>query len=270
MQDNLQINHFLSTLIGKSKNTKKVYLHTIQKFINFVRKENYDQFDVINYLNYLDSIGQKISTIRLVAVVLKRYLKFLGKDTSKIVLPKMGNEIKNIYVREEYLKDFLNAFDSFRDKLIVRFILLTGCRVGEVANLRVEDIDFDKRIIKIVDHGKYEIKKQRIVPIDKVTCDMLKEFIGERKTGSVFNLSVRAIQKIIKKGALKSKIPYCDKITPHKLRHTMAIYWITKGGDLRTLQRILGHNSIKTTEIYLDYDIQDMIKVYDRISEKLL
>lgn len=270
MQFEDQISQFLSTLIGKSKNTKKVYIHVINNFLRFIKKDDFDQYDVIKFLNYLDSKNSKASTIRLFAVVLKKFLNFIGKDTSKIKLPRTGIELKNIYVKSEFLQDFLNAFDSFRDRLLVRFILLTGCRVGEVANLMIEDIDFKNRIVKIVDHGKYEIKKQRIVPIDKVTCEMLKQYIGEKKSGSVFNLGVRAIQKIIKKGALKSKIPNCEKITPHKLRHTMAINWITKGGDLRTLQRILGHNSIKTTEVYLDYDIQDMIKVYDRMTEKLI
>jgi Site-specific recombinase XerD len=270
MQISEQISQFISTLIGKSKNTKKVYLHVIKNFLEFVNKDEISQYDVIRYLNMLDSNDCKSSTIRLHAVVLKKFLNFIGKDTSKIKLPRIGKDLKNIYVKSEYIKDFLNAFDSFRDKLIVRFILLTGCRVGEVANLMIEDVDFKNRIVKIVDHGKYEIKKQRIIPIDKVTCEMLKQYIGDRKSGSVFNLGVRAIQKIIKKGALRSKIPNCEKITPHKLRHTMAINWITKGGDLRTLQRILGHNSIKTTEVYLDYDIQDMIRVYDRMSDKLL
>jgi Site-specific recombinase XerD len=160
MQISEQISQFISTLIGKSKNTKKVYLHIIKNFLEFVNKDEISQYDVIRYLNMLDSNDCKSSTIRLHAVVLKKFLNFIGKDTSKIKLPRIGKDLKNIYVKSEYIKDFLNAFDSFRDKLIVRFILLTGCRVGEVANLMIEDVDFKNRIVKIVDHGKYEIKNK--------------------------------------------------------------------------------------------------------------
>jgi integrase len=260
---------FLFTLVGKSKNTKKVYEIILRKFFSYVNKSDINEIDVIRFLNFLEKKGYKISSLRIYAIVLRKYLKFLSKDYKKVTLPPLRNEQKNIYIKKEDLRKFIESFENIRDKLLVRFILLTGCRVGEVANLHIEDIDFDKRIIKIVDHGKYEIKKPRIIPIDSETLKMLKEFIGDRKSGPVFNISPRAIQKIIKKGALKSGIPYASLITPHKLRHTMAIYFITEGGDIRSLQRILGHNSLRTTEIYLDYDLSDLIKVYDRVAERL-
>ena len=261
---------FLASLIGKSKNTKKTYLTVIKKFHERVKKETFNEKDILKYLTELEFKGAKQSTLRLSAIVLKKYAKYMNLDVSKIPIPSLKNEPKQIYVKEDDLEKFLRTFDNLRDKLIVRLLLFTGCRVGEVANMHVEDVDFARRAIKIVDHGHYEIKRQRIVPVDEETLEMLKSFIRGKRNGRIFELSVRAIQKMIKKKAIAAGIPYADQLTPHKLRHTMAIYWITKGGDLRTLQRILGHSSIRTTEIYLDYDFQDMMRVYDRVTKNFV
>ncbi len=256
-------------LIGKSKNTKKTYYQLLKNFHKEIGKEDFTEKDIVKFLTKLEMRGYKPSTVRLYAIVLRKYAKLHNKDITKIPIPKHRNEPKQIYIREEDLGKFLNSFDNPRDKLIVRLLLFTGCRVGEIANLHVEDIDFNRRIIKIVDRY-YEIKKPRLVPLDEETLKLLKQYVGNRKIGRIFDIGVRAIQKIIKKGAIKAGLSYANAITPHKLRHTMAIYWITKGGDLRTLQRILGHNSIKTTEIYLDYDFEDVIKVYDKVSKNFL
>lgn len=261
---------FLASLIGKSKNTKKTYLIAIKKFHSYINKEDFNESDVLRYLTELEFKGMKPSTLRLYAIILKKYLKFLNKNASKIPIPSLKNEPKQIYIKEEDLQKFLSSFDNLRDKIIVRLLLFTGCRVGEIANLHVEDIDFSRRIIKIVDHGHYEIKRPRLIPVDEQTLAMLKEYLGSKKHGRIFDLSVRAIQKMIKKRALKAGLSYAYQITPHKLRHTMAIYWITKGGDLRTLQRILGHSSIRTTEIYLDYDFNDIMRVYDKVTKNFI
>jgi len=261
---------FLASLIGRSRNTKKTYLTILKKFHNSINKANFNEKDILKYLTQLELKGAKQSTLRLTAIILKKYAKFMNLDYSKIPLPSLKNEPKQIYIKEEDLEKFLNSFENLRDKLIVRLLLFTGCRVGEIANMHIEDIDFSKRVIKIVDHGHYEIKKQRLVPVDEVTLEMLKEYTKGKKSGRIFDLSVRAIQKMIKRKAIKAGIPYANQITPHKLRHTMAIYWITKGGDLRTLQRILGHSNIRTTEIYLDYDFQDMMRVYDRVIKNFM
>lgn len=258
---------FLATLIGKSRNTKKTYLVILKRFHEYLGKEEFDVKDILRFLTELELKGFKPSTLRLYAIVLKRYAKFFNKDASKITIPSIKSEPKQIYIKEEDIGKFLSSVEDLRDKLIIRLLLFTGCRVGEIANLRVEDIDFSRRIIKIVDHGDYEIKRPRLIPIDEESVRMLKEYIGNRKSGRVFNIGVRAIQKMIKKRAIMAGLPYAKQITPHKLRHTMAIYWITRGGDLRTLQKILGHSNIKTTEIYLDYDFEDLIKVYDRVAK---
>jgi len=261
---------FLASLIGKSKNTKKTYVTIIKKFHERIKKESFGEKDILKYLTELELKGAKQSTLRLSAIVLKKYAKYMNLDASKIPIPSYKNEPKQIYIREEDLTRFLNSFDNLRDKLIVRLLLFTGCRVGEIANMHVEDIDFARRVIKIIDHGHYEIKKQRLVPVDEYTLDLLRSYIKGKSHGRIFELSVRAIQKMIKRKAIKAGLPYANQLTPHKLRHTMAIYWITKGGDLRTLQRILGHSSIRTTEIYLDYDFQDMMRVYDRVTRNFV
>lgn len=261
---------FIASLIGKSKNTKKTYMIALKKFHAWLSKEDFEVKDILRFLTELELRNAKISTLRLYAIILKKYAKFLGKDASKIAIPSMKIEPKQVYVKEEDLERFLSAFDNLRDKLIVRLLLFTGCRVGEIANMHVEDVDFSRRVIKIVDHGHYEIKRQRLVPIDEETARMLKEYIKGKRNGRIFEIGVRAIQKMIKKRAKQAGLAYAESITPHKLRHTMAIYWITKGGDLRTLQRILGHSSIRTTEIYLDYDFNDMLKVYDRVSKNFV
>jgi len=151
---------------------------------------------------------------------------------------------------------------NFRNQLLVRLILSTGLRRSELANLKVEDIDLEERVI-YVRRGKG--RKDRIVLVDEETLKLLKKFLGSRTTGSVFGVSPKRIYNIVKSMAAKAEVRNATKISPHKLRHTFAIQWIQRGGDIESLRRLLGHSRLNTTQVYLDFDFAYLRQAYDRL-----
>jgi len=149
-----------------------------------------------------------------------------------------------------------------RNRLMVRLMLRTGMRVGELSRLRVEEIDFDERIIYV---RKSKGGKDRIVLLEPETMKAVQHFIGNKSSGAVFGIKPHAIQHIVKKMARLAGVRNADLMTPHKLRHTFAINWIQHGGDIESLRRLLGHNDLSTTQIYLNFDFQTLRANFDRL-----
>ena len=149
-----------------------------------------------------------------------------------------------------------------RNRLMVRLMLTTGLRVGELTNLQVEQIDFEERLI-FVRRGKGG--KDRIVFLEPETAKLLKAYLGDRNSGRVFPIKPRRVQRIVKRMARVAGVRNADLITPHKLRHTFSINWVQHGGDIESLRRLLGHSSLSTTQIYLNFDFQYVRQVYDRL-----
>jgi len=141
-------------------------------------------------------------------------------------------------------------------------MLTTGMRVGEVSKLCVEDVDFEERTILV---RKSKWRKDRIVFMEPTTAGLLKRYISHRTSGRVFNVNPRRIQRIVKRMARAAGVRNADKVTPHKLRHTFAINWVQGGGDIESLRRILGHNDLSTTQIYLNFDYNYVRQVYERL-----
>jgi site-specific recombinase XerD len=146
------------------------------------------------------------------------------------------------YLKDEEIANLLQECHNRRDRLIIKLMLLCGLRVSEVLNITPDDIDARNRTIRI--HGKGS-KDRMIYPSRDLLFD-LHDYIsdkGIRQQNKIFNISRQRAYQIIKKLSGRS---------PHKLRHTFAVNYLESGGDLRTLQKILGHSSLKVTSIYLD------------------
>lgn len=177
--------------------------------------------------------------------------------------------MRKIYLKPEHEERLLSQIERQRDRVIVKLMLATGMRVSEVAKLRVEDIDFSAREIFIW-QGKGG--KDRIVFVDYDTLKELRNYIGLRQEGPLFlsrqgypkkAVTSRHIELIIRR---KSRAAGLKGISSHKLRHTFAIRWVQKGGDIESLRRLLGHANLKATQVYLDFD-NDYVKAeYDRLS----
>jgi len=151
-----------------------------------------------------------------------------------------------------------------RDRLIFQLFIRTGIRSGELRLLRVEDIDFERCVLKIFDSKKHRYFD---LPVDLTTLAMLKDYIGDRCSGYVFTrqtevgpnrqpnyekpLTLQAVHRIIKELALRAGVSNWKHVTPRMLRHYFAATWIKSGKNRYVLKRILRHESNEAFEAYL-------------------
>ena len=187
----------------------------------------------------------------------------------------MNIETPEVLTEKEF-EALIRAPRKLRDRLILCF-LAHGLRVSEVCGkyaIRVMDINFDSKPVIFLVHGKTKRRKSRgregkvrYVPMLTKFLKIfnrfesnLKRYIrknGLRPEDKLFNITDRQVRNLVKKYARKAGIPNPERVHPHMLRHTCATLLRRKGVPLRIVQKILGHSSIKTTEIY------DMVALYD-------
>ena len=148
---------------------------------------------------------------------------------------------------------------TFEEELVVNLLLDTGMRVSELANLKEENIAWQRNCINLTGKGE----KRRVIPLSKIAKFYLVQTFTKQKH---IPLAMRTIQKYVKQVAERARIK--KTVSPHVLRHTFAVTYIHKGGNLRALQAILGHSSITTTDIYLNYSGARVIEDFEKIWEK--
>ena len=165
-------------------------------------------------------------------------------------------EYKREPLENDEVVDLKKACKTFEEELIVNVLLETGMRISELIKLRKENISWQRDCI--VTWGKGN--KRRIIPMSKTTRFYLSEYFMENEK---IKYGARWIQIILKRIADEAGI--MKKVTPHVLRHTFAVCYMDKGGNLRALQGILGHSSIQTTEIYLNYSGKRVIDDFKRV-----
>lgn len=181
------------------------------------------------------------------------------------------------YLGREDIKRLVMCAPSLRDRVIIKILARAGIRRGELRDLEVQDIDFDKRRIYIRS-GKGN--KSRTVPIDSETLQDVRFYIGERKTGKLIisnkqdTISLKQINEICakcgRKAGVKHPNPAKSDINPHLFRHSFARMMLEKGMRMEEVQKILGHSTIKTTiDVYGTPGLESTQKNYDRIMEDL-
>ena len=250
------------------------YDYEITKFLDYLNDNHLDykkiNIDMIrNYLKYLDSLKYKKNSISKNLSSLRSYYKFLTEE--KVVL---NNPFKNISnpKKDKKLPDFLNykeinkLFDSadtktplgLRNRCILELLYDTGIRVSELVNLKINDIEFDKKIINILGKGK----KERIVYYGDYLQEVLEKYINDSRkylldyklseylilNNNGSKITTRGVEYIIDKMVNEAAIKH--KISPHVLRHTFATHMLNGGADIKSIQQLLGHESLSTTGIY--------------------
>lgn len=250
------------------------YDYEITKFLDYLNDNHLDykkiNLDMIrNYLKYLDSLKYKKNSISKNLSSLRSYYKFLTEE--KVIL---NNPFKNISnpKKDKKLPDFLNyeeinkLFDSadtttplgLRNRCILELLYDTGIRVSELVNLKINDIEFDKKIINILGKGK----KERIVYYGDYLQEVLDKYINDSRKYLLNNklseylilnnngskITTRGVEYIIDKMVNEAAIKH--KISPHVLRHTFATHMLNGGADIKSIQQLLGHESLSTTGIY--------------------
>jgi integrase/recombinase XerC len=208
----------------------------------------------------------------------KGFFKFLKKNS---IIESSPFELVNAPKTPQYLPDVLSPEDveqllslkpvdvlEIRDLAIVELMYSSGLRVSETANIDLNDFEEEMSFLRVLGKGS----KTRIVPLGRYAINAIQNWINERekyseKSKALFinlkgsRLSVRSIQLRLKRLALKQGLP---PVHPHMLRHSFATHMLESSGDLRTIQELLGHSSLSTTQIYTKLDYQYLVKIYDK------
>lgn len=273
-------------LINKkySDATIKSYGLDLNKYCEFNKNKSLndiDSNDIKEYLKHLKkdnlsdkSIARNISTIRSFYkfLLIEKYINH--NPTEFIELPKLRKSLPKVLSAEEMLKLLdveLNDAFSYRNKAMLELMYATGLRVSELVNLKTHNIDFDMALVRTFGKGN----KERIIPIGDYALDSLKEYVINYRDGmfkkNVNNylflnnhgnqISRQGFFKIIKKQAEVKKIKTI--FSPHTLRHSFATHLLDYGADLRTIQELLGHSNLSTTQIYTHISKEKLKKNYE-------
>ena len=252
-----------------SINTIDSYKRDLEDFYKFTNKSYkfITKDDVINYLSYLNNKINPRSINRHI-VSIKNYFKFLEKNNSikynpfeEITGLKTPKKLPKVLSEEDVnnLLDIeLNDAFSYRNKAMLELMYSSGLRVSELLNLEVNNIDFNMNLVRVFGKGS----KERIVPIDDIATAYLNKYIEvyrntllKNKESDILFLNSRGDKltrqgffKILKTIAKEKGIK--KELSPHTLRHSFATHLLNHGADLRSIQTMLGHENIETTQIY--------------------
>ncbi len=275
------INDFISYISKKnySINTYTSYINDLYYFTVFIKKDltKVTFEDIKDYLEHLNLKKEKPSSVRRKISSLKSFYKFLYKNgyidkkdypLTKVAYPKMEKKLpKFIYYNDllEIINESTKDKDGVRDRLIIEMLYATGVRVSELVNIKISDIDFNNRRIIVLGKGN----KERIVYYGEYAEEVLKEYLKthERKNHNYLfvnskggKLTDRGVRYIIDN--IMSKLSVKVHVTPHVLRHTFATDMLNNGCDIKVVQELLGHSSLKATEIYTHVTNEHLKKVY--------
>ena len=275
---------FVSQVKNLSENTTKSYERDLKKLLIFLEKLNITKYSDIKeeicsaWIGDLYSQNNKPKSIQRHLSSAKGFFRFLKKnnliDSSPFELvtaPKSSNTLPDVLSPED-VEQLLNFKPSntieIRDMAIVELMYSSGLRVSETVNINVGDFEENMSFLRVIGKGS----KTRLVPMGRFAIKAINNWLIEREkilntTDALFlnskgaRLSVRSVQLRLKKMATKQGLP---PVHPHMLRHSFATHMLESSGDLRTIQELLGHSSLSTTQIYTKLDYQHLAKIYDK------
>ena len=275
---------FLENIKGLSANTIKSYQRDLIKFSHFSEAANVDSFDMFNEeicSSWIADLFQQNVSARSIQRHIssaKGFFEYAQKNTlinsspfELINSPKSPNYLPNVLSPED-VEQLLNFkpknIQETRDMAIVELIYSSGLRVSEAVNVDLNDFEESGNFLRVLGKGS----KTRLVPVGRFAKSAIDKWIEERKKISTIDealfvnlrggrISTRSIQERIKTLALMQGLP---PVNPHMLRHSFATHLLESSGDLRSIQELLGHSSLSTTQIYTRLDYQHLIKIYEK------
>lgn len=271
---------FLRVERGYSGNTVSAYERDLRQLMKYSKGKEINRDLIKNYIDYLGEEGFAVSSIERKIACLKSFFHYLigeGKvaenPTLDFKLPKKALRLpKALTILEtEKLISSPRGKDPWvmRDAALLEFLYATGMRASEITALNIADINFSVSFVRCTGKGS----KERVVPIGKVALTILKEYLEKGRPAfpikdkeALFldkngeRLSRQGLWLIIKKYV--KKVGGKEKTSPHTLRHSFATHLLEKGADLRSVQEMLGHSDIATTQIYTSVSRERLKKIY--------
>ena len=275
---------FVSQVKNLSENTTKSYQRDLKKlglFLESLKIKDYTDVsmdicsawigDLFSQNNNPRSIQRHLSSAKGFFRFLKKNNLIAASPFELVTAPKSASNLPEVLTPED-VEQLLNFKPSslieIRDLAIVEMMYSSGLRVSETVNINVSDFEEGMSFLRVLGKGS----KTRLVPIGRFAISAINNWLSERdkivsNTDALFlnskgtRLTVRSVQLRLKKMALKQGLP---PIHPHMLRHSFATHMLESSGDLRTIQELLGHSSLSTTQIYTKLDYQHLAKIYDQ------
>jgi len=268
--DLIQFYHYLRIIFSKNLKIEGITYYVLRKYIVYLKENKYSR----------RSISRKISSVR-------SFFKYLFKEriidsnpTINLVTPKIDKKLPYfLYIQE--INKLIEAppkdkLQGIRDKVILEILYGTGIRVSELVGLNINDIDLIEKTIRVFGKGS----KERILPLSNPCINAIYNYLDVRK---IYNkksgfklkndkalllnrfggrLTARSIRRVINK---YMKITGLNKkISPHVLRHSFATHLLSGGADLRSVQELLGHESLSTTQIYTHITKERLKEIYKK------
>ncbi|MDO8515016.1 MAG: tyrosine-type recombinase/integrase [bacterium] len=290
-----------------SQNTIRMYSHYLNTFTNWLQKKekSYSVKDIDEtvtrefrlYLSRYENPDKgflKRSTQNYFLIAIRAFLKYLTRKGLKVMpsdrieLGKMPERMVK-FLDHEHVNKLINMPDTsknmgLRDKAIIELLFSTGLRVSELTKLNVDQINLDTREMGIVGKGGHA----RVVFISDRSAESLSRYLTVRQefgahwkplfirfrgkvdkitdNGEKMRLTVRSVERMVGKYAVKAGIPV--HISPHTLRHSLATSLLSNGADLRSVQEILGHKNVATTQIYTHVTNTRLREVFEKYHDK--
>ncbi|MBQ3834133.1 MAG: tyrosine recombinase XerC [Elusimicrobia bacterium] len=275
---------YLVAELNYSANTAKAYSVDMYEFAEFVKNTknidlaNCDKNIIRDYLANLYNKNLKKSSIIRKLAVLKSFYKFLvitdvikANPTISMATPKKDKRIPVFLTEQEILNLFDMSDIDLRDKAMLELLYSSGIRIEEMININEKDIDFISGYVKVFGKGA----KERFAPVgDRCLSAIRKYMNAEREKGFSFmpnspvfinkngkRLTQRGARKMLHNWFVKAGLK--KKVSPHTIRHTFATHLLDRGCDIRSVQQMLGHKNLSTTQIYTHVTLETLRKVYD-------
>ncbi|MCI4336253.1 MAG: tyrosine-type recombinase/integrase [Thermoplasmata archaeon] len=252
----------------RSPCTVKQYGHIARMFLGFVGKpleevtrRDLDAFREHIVLQRHYSKNSVYTTVRGLTCLFRSFQLDVAEG---LEAPRRPERLPHYLTEEETHRLFEAVRESPRDSAIVHVLAFGGLRVGELCHLSIEDIEFERNVLH-VRSGKGD--KDREVVIEERTRAAIDRYLTERAlagegTSRLFPVGPVTVERLIRKAAVRASIP--RRVTPHMLRHTLATALLSRGCDIRYIQKLLGHSSVATTQIYTHVDTQALRAAYSR------
>lgn len=281
MINDLELNRYkiyLKTIKKFSDNTIDAYIHDLLKLKKFTKKDliKTTKSDLEKFNKTLNELDPK-SKARVISSIKSFYKYEMIKGnvceniSNVLIIPKFKKSIPDILSIEEVDKLLdIEVIDhiSARNKAMLELMYASGLRVTELINLKPNDVDLENNTVRTMGKGK----KERIIPIGDYATVAVKNYLynyrpDNKKCDYLFlnnhynQMTRQGFFKVMKKLLLEKGINI--KFSPHTLRHSFASHMLSNGADLITIQELLGHSNISTTEIYLYVNSKEIRKNYD-------
>jgi len=256
--DLTEFDEFLKSRGGKD--IKDIDYFLLRKFLSVLSERNLSK----------RTLSRKISTLKSFFKFILREGSIKSNPASSLIYPRLDKPLPK-FLTEKETESVLclpkgQEVTDLRDKAILEFLYSTGARVSEMVSLTKDSPDLISGVVKVKGKGR----KERLLPLGEPAIISLKNYLDKRsdtnkalfinkREGTLTDRGVRSIiDKYIKKAALSLKV------SPHTFRHSFATHLLNRGADLRSVQELLGHSSIATTQVYTHLTIESLKKVYQK------